>query len=168
MAKLVILRGRPGSGKSTVAERIQEKINNQKAAIFTPDYFYWQVYPGEDNQHLVNQVLNYAIKKYLQSGYLVILEGILPKSENGELFKWLQKYCRENNFEFNSFFLDLSLPKAIERNKQREKGTEISDEDIKNWYSNASPKEIKNEIVINTENISSEKVTDTILEKIIS
>jgi predicted kinase len=85
MNKLVILRGRPGAGKSTVAKQIQEQIDKVKVAIFTPDYFYWQVYPGEGNNHLVNQVLNFTIQKYLQAGYFVILEGILPAEENQEL-----------------------------------------------------------------------------------
>lgn len=84
--ELLILRGRPGAGKSTIAEKIQQQLYPRKVAIFTPDYFYWQVFPGEDNKSLVNEVLNFVIRSYLEKEYFVILEGILPKSENGKLF----------------------------------------------------------------------------------
>lgn len=164
MKQLLILRGRPGAGKSTVAKAIQEELKPQKVAIFTPDYFYWQVYPGEGNQSLVNRVLNYAIQEYLKEGYFVILEGILPKNENGELFHWLREFCQKENIKFNSVFLEVSLEKALERNKSRGKGTEISDEDIKTWYSNAKPMEIKGERVLNTNNKSPEEIAKNILK----
>ncbi|MFO7898999.1 MAG: AAA family ATPase [Planctomycetota bacterium] len=164
MNSLLILRGRPGAGKSTVAKTIQKKLSPQKVAIFTPDYFYWQVYPGEDNKHLVNKVLNFAIQEYLNEGYFVILEGILPQDENGELFEWSQEFCQEKNIKFNSVFLEVSLEKALERNRSRGKGKEISNEDMKTWYNNAQPKEIPGEKILKTANKTSEEVAANLLE----
>jgi len=167
MKQLLIIRGRPGAGKSTTAQAIQKKLKPQKVAIFTPDYFYWQVFPGESNQHLVNKVLNCASQEYLKEDYLVILEGILPKKENGELFDWLRDFCDKNNISFNSVFLELPLEKAIERNRKRRKGSEISDEDIKTWYNNTNPKEIKREYVLKTENKTEDQLVSNILNTIL-
>lgn len=164
MKQLVIIRGRPGAGKSTVARIIQDKLKPTRVAIFTPDYFYWQVCPGEDNKHLVNQVLNYAIQEYLQAGYLVILEGILPANENGGLFEWLKKFCQKQDIKFNSFFLELPLEKAIERNQERGKGTEISDQEMETWHTNAQPNEIEGERVIKVDDKAARKVAEIVLE----
>lgn len=163
MNRLVILRGRPGAGKSTIAKQIQEQVTKVKVAIFSPDYFYWQVCPGEGNNHLVNQVLNYAIQKYLKAGYFVILEGILPAEENKELFNWLQSYCKKNNFSLDSYFLEISLEKALSRNKKREKGKEISAQDMRVWYSNAKPREITGETVIKVEGKSPSEIANLII-----
>ncbi|MFO8053350.1 MAG: AAA family ATPase [Candidatus Omnitrophota bacterium] len=167
MKQLLILRGRPGAGKSSVAKNIQQKLEPKKVAIFTPDYFYWQVFPGEDNKNLVNKVLNFAIQKYLEENYLVILEGILPKNENGELFESLYQYCQNNDINFNSVFLEVSLEKALKRNRKRKKGTEISDSDMKTWYSNAQPKEIINEKILKTDNKTAEKITNKLLQMLV-
>lgn len=164
MEQLLILRGRPGSGKSTAAKKIQQKMQPKRVAIFTPDYFYWQVFPGEDNKRLVNKVLNFAIQMYLEEGYLVILEGILPKNENGELFDILYQYCQNNGINFNSVFLEVSLENALKRNRQRKKGSEISDSDMKTWYSNAQPKEIIGEKILKTDNKTAEEITNELLE----
>ena len=166
MKQLLIIRGRPGAGKSAVAREIQKKLRPQKVAIFTPDYFYWQVFPGEGNKHLVNTVLNFAMQKYLEEGYFVILEGILPRAENGELFDWLLKFCQENGVKFNAVFLEISLEEALKRNRAREKGKEIADEDMKQWYANAQPKEIEGEEILQTREKTPQELAEDILELI--
>lgn len=42
------------------------------------------MFPGESNKALVNEILEFAVKKYLQNDYFVILEGILPLTENAD------------------------------------------------------------------------------------
>jgi len=163
MKKLIIIRGRPGAGKSTIAKQTQRKLLPQKVAILCPDYFYWQVFPGEENQHLVNQILNFTAQKYLENNYIVILEGILPKSENDELFKQLKNYCQKEKIDFYSFFIEVSQDRALERNDKRKKGKKISKEDMKQWYQNVKPKEIDNEILIQTDQVPIGKIVEKIL-----
>ncbi len=165
--KLLILRGRPGAGKSSIAKKIQEKLLPNKVSIFSPDYFYWQVFPGENNKDLVNEVLFFCIKKYLEYGYFVILEGILPASENKDLFENINKYCKTRNFGLISLFLEVDKDEAIKRNKKRSKGKEILDQDFEDWYNNSISKEIDGEIVIDTTNKSFGSVVNVIVSYLV-
>lgn len=164
MKRLLVIRGKPGSGKSSVARILQKCLLPEKVAIFTPDYFYWKVFPGEDNKHLVNVVLNHNIKRYLKENYFVILEGILPQSENSDLFDWLHKYCRQKEISLHSIYLDVSLKKALNRNKHRIKGKEISAKDLKQWYKNSIAYEIGGEFIIDTNKLSAEEVAKKIFD----
>ncbi len=163
-SKLLILRGRPGSGKSAVAKSIQQKLLPTKVAVLSPDYFYWQVVPGEDNKLLVNQILNFAIQKYLENNYLVILEGILPVAENGQLFTKLRKYCHQNDKKIDLVFLEVSQKTALQRNKQRKKGQSISSKQMKKWYKNADPGQVEDEKIINTTKKDLKQTTDLVLK----
>lgn len=164
--KLIILRGPAGSGKTVVAKRLQKTLP-ARVAILTPDYFYWQVFPGEDNKELVNKILAFTIKSYIDEDYTVILEGILPLSENRSLIEEIIKFCKKKRISYLPFFLNVSLETALKRNKMRKNEKKIKTEDIKNWFTVAKKGAIEGEKIIQIDNMSIEEVTALIRKSLI-
>jgi len=74
---LILIRGSPASGKSTLARNLAEKIKG-KVALLTIDEFRWIMTAHEDrdtNDYFIafNNFL-YALENYLKSDYTIIVE----------------------------------------------------------------------------------------------
>ena len=115
---LVVLRGPPGAGKTSLSKSIREAIDPHIAMIDT-DIFNWHIVPGEDNKQLVYQNVLSLAENYLQAYYSVIVSGfILTDEENGYIEK-LASLASSNGAFFKDFYCEASLELCKERNQQR-------------------------------------------------
>lgn len=163
MVYLIILRGPYGSGKSTVAKMLQEKLGG-KTAILSPGYFYWKVTKNEDAEpEVIYSCLEKCAEAYLDAGYNVVLEGILSLTNpDGTL--------RIDNLlgvgvnalaQTKLFYLNISLDLSKKRNLKREK-----EELTEKVYETSSFARHKSEIEIDSEKLSADEVTDLIISRL--
>ena len=162
MNKIILIRGKVGSGKSTVAKLLQKKLS-PKTALFDRDYFYHKVFPWEDNNKIVNEALLSLTRLYLDNGYSVILEGSFTLHENKTLIDALLKLTKPKTTDSHFFYLNTTLQVSLKRNKLRKKGKNIKDEWIREWHAASTPGKINKEVIINTNEIDKKAVVKKIL-----
>lgn len=129
-AKLIVLRGNSGSGKSTVAKALREK-SELKIAIVEQDYLRRFILKeketeGNNNIALIKQTVEFA----LEHRYTVILEGILYFPRYGEMLKTLVEQCPDNYF----YYFDVSFDETLKRHATKPNSHEFGEKEMREWY----------------------------------
>lgn len=128
---LVVLRGNSGSGKTTTARALRDRLG-RGAAWIEQDYLRRVVLREHDraggvNIGLIDQTARYA----LDHGYHVILEGILAEERYGPMLRQL----RDDHVGRSSFFyFDLSFEETVRRHATRPQAQQFGVEDMRGWY----------------------------------
>lgn len=129
--RLVVLRGNSGSGKSSTARRLRERLGRGVAWI-EQDYLRRIVLrdrdvPGAANIGLIDQTVRYA----LEHGYHAILEGLLDAGRYGSMLESLHDdYAGRATF----FYFDVSFEETARRHATRTKATDFGVDDMREWY----------------------------------
>ncbi|MFC1686102.1 AAA family ATPase [Nanoarchaeota archaeon] len=99
--KLIIIRGSPANGKSTLARNLTKKFRG-KIALLIVDEFRWIMTAHEQRDKKDHQIsfdnLLYALKNYLKEGYIIIIEDSWIKrhkdksTDVGKVIKLGEKY----------------------------------------------------------------------------
>ncbi len=159
LTKLVILRGNSGSGKSTVAKILREKIDG-KVAIVEQDYFRRFVLKEKgvgqtsDNIGLIKQTVEYAQSR----NYLVILEGILHLDR----YKKMLYELVEDNKNSLLYYFDISLKETLKRHDTKPNAHEFGEKELREWYKPQDFLGLENERII-SENQTLSETVDMIL-----
>lgn len=129
-AKLVVLRGNSGSGKSTVAEKLREKVHD-KTALVSQDNLRRLILKEKeidegDNIDLIQQTVEFALGRH----YNVILEGILYFPRYKFMLKRLAESCPNNYF----YYFDVSLGETLSRHATKSNAHEFGEKELKEWY----------------------------------
>ena len=112
--KLIIIRGNPASGKSTVARIVQKKAV-APIAIVEQDYFRHDLFGnrwGDAEYHARSATMIAMTLQLLRSGVTVILDGALPSKWFIDVLTTIQK---EWHGDIAAFCYVLSLDETIRR-----------------------------------------------------
>jgi len=119
MQKLIVLRGAPSSGKSTIAKNLKNlknkvtwlKVDNFKA-FFAKDI-------TEENEAIdyVNQAAVATLEHLLSQGFSVVMEGIF---QNPKYITLAVDIAKQNNIQFKVYELECSLEALQSRDKVRD------------------------------------------------
>ncbi|MBU1046682.1 hypothetical protein KKH36_02800 [Patescibacteria group bacterium] len=147
--KLIILRGLPGCGKSVIAEKLGEKLDNP---VIYGDFFKREYM--KDNPEFVN-------KDVYQYSYDKIFEKIKDLFESGEetviveelfndvdLLGKIENFCRENIIEIKAFFIQRDLEKLLELEETRGRKVKNTKEDFGKLEKEIRDNEIEGEIIM--------------------
>jgi predicted kinase len=129
--RLIVLRGNSGSGKSSVAAELRARYG-WGIALVGQDHLRRVVLREHDtaggaNIGLIDTVVRYA----LQTGYHVILEGILFAPHYG---KMLQELLADHRGSTHPYYLDVPFPETLRRHATRPQATEFSEHQMQSWY----------------------------------
>lgn len=164
MAKLIILRGNSGSGKTTVARILQKKIGHN-TLIISQDVvrreMLW-VKDGPDNRAipLLQQLLLYG-KERCEA---VILEGILYSAWYQPLFELAKEEFQE---EIYAYYYDLPFEETLIRHRTRKKQEEFGEEAMRRWWIEKDFLKLISEKIF-TASIGAEEAAEQILQDIYS
>jgi len=152
---LVILRGAPSSGKSTLANKLRDydkRIVWLKVDNFKPFF--------SDNTDLivddVNKTALNSLNYLLDQGFSVVMEGIF---QNPQYIQNAIDIAKQKNIPSIVYQLDCSLKTLQERDKTREGVKEgcrklLGDEVIKRLYEVIENNPFKNIVKLDTEKVS--------------
>lgn len=161
MTKLIIIRGNSGSGKSTTAKIVREKLD-RNIALVEQDYLRRIVLKeksseGDNHFGLIEQTVIYC----LDNGYDVILEGIFHKKYYSALIDRLLEHNKENYL----FYFDVSLEETIKRHDTKPNKHEFGEKEIREWYNPDDWMGYPNEKII-SEDMSQEESVNLILKSV--
>jgi predicted kinase len=129
-AKLIVLRGNSGSGKSTVAKKLRE-ASHRKIAIVEQDYLRRFVLKekeneGTDNLDLILQTTEFALSR----GYDVILEGIFNFARYQRILAQLKDSCIDHYF----YYFDISFEETLARHATKSNSHEFGEKEMREWH----------------------------------
>ncbi len=148
MRKLIILRGNSGSGKSTVAKELQNRLG-QNTMIISQDEIrrnMLNVKDGEDTPALplMKELLIYGSRH----SEFVILEGIMNREWYKPLFELaIQLY----DAEVYAYYFDLTFEETLKRHLTRPKCQEFGEEAMRRWWREKDFSDVLNESRITSE-----------------
>jgi len=131
MPQLVILRGNSGSGKSTAAKCLQEKLG-RGTLLVSRDMVRIQmlhVYGGQDalSVDLIGQLLRFGS----QNCAVTILEGILRADAYGALFRQLPEWFPDQIY---SYYFDIPFAETLRRHAQKPNSHEFGETQMRGWF----------------------------------
>ena len=128
MAKLIILRGNSGSGKTTVAKALQEKFG-RNTMLISHDMVRMDILHAKDAEALplIIQLLKYG----RHNSDITILEGILPIEVYMPLFETAVKEYGEDIF---AFYYDLPFEETLRRHATKPNRADFGEEDMRRWW----------------------------------
>lgn len=131
MAKLIILRGNSGSGKTTVAKALQQKFG-PNTMLLSHDVIRREILRVKDGMGtpacaLLIDMLQYGRKNC----EVVILEGILDAECYRELFECAKEEYGSNIF---AYYYDLPFEETLRRHETKPNRHEFGESDMRRWW----------------------------------
>jgi len=157
--KLIIIRGNSGSGKSTVARALRERMG-YGTTLIEQDYVRRIVLrekdrPGQPNIELIDMMTRFALAK----GYHVILEGILPKKHYGDmLYALVDDYARDAYI----YYFDISFEETLRRHQTKPNKNDFGEAEMRQWYLPQDMLGVEGESIV-TETVRPEQIINGIL-----
>lgn len=158
MAKLIIIRGNSGSGKSSVAREIQSKVTPHPVLI-EHDHFRRVILKESEGPESINGELIYLTIAYaLKHNRDVILEGIMRMEYYKDIFERLLTLSSTDTY---FYYFDISFDETLKRHATKT-NVSFGEEEMREWFRNNDHSGFANEIVIPESNTFDETVSQII------
>jgi chloramphenicol 3-O-phosphotransferase len=130
-ARLIVLRGNSGSGKSSVAAQIRARYGRGIALVGQDNLrrviLRERDVPGAANIGLIDTVARYA----LQHGFHVIIDGILYADHYAAMLDGLR---RDHPGPARFYYLDVPFEETMRRHATRPQAAEFGRAEMSSWY----------------------------------
>lgn len=158
MPRLIILRGNSGSGKSTIAKRLQKELGDTTMLIpqdvVRREMLQTKDTPGNPSIQLIRELARYGHR----IGYDVIIEGILARKRYETIFQELM-----NTFEYtHTYYFDIPFDETLRRHKLKPNSHEFGETEMRRWWLDDDQLGTKDEKII-TDTLSEDEVVHSIL-----
>ena len=130
-SRLIIIRGNSGSGKSTVAREVRNRLG-ENAMIVPQDIIRRELLHVKDR--IGNPAINLIRNIVLYGkdiGYDVVLEGILSNKLYHEMLIDITTHFGDNVFVF---YMDVSFEETVKRHATKPNRHEYGAEKMKEWW----------------------------------
>jgi predicted kinase len=143
--RLVVLRGNSGSGKSTVARRLRERLGRGVAWV-EQDYLRRILLREHDRPGLPNiGLINNAVRYALDSGYHVILDGILFRPHYGLMLRELTGDHLGGTWHY---YFDIPVEETLRRHATKPLASDVGPIQLVEWYNEGDLLGISGELII--------------------
>jgi shikimate kinase len=131
MQRLIIIRGNSGSGKSTVAKRLQHKMGYETMLI-PQDVVRREMLRVRDMTDNPSIQLIYDLAMYGNKiGFDVIVEGIFVNDRYGDTLRKLV-----DNFKGQShvYYFDIPIEVTLQRHSSKPNAHEFGEKELREWW----------------------------------
>ncbi|MCH4825196.1 kinase [Planococcus halocryophilus] len=130
--KLIILRGNSGSGKTTIAKRLQNHFG-EGTLLVSQDTVRREMLMVRDREGNISQDLIKQITEYGKGKCkFVILEGIFVKQRYKAMLEDLIHFYEGNAY---IYYFDLSFENTVARHNSRPQAEEFGEDLLRFWWS---------------------------------
>ena len=157
MHKLIILRGNSGSGKTTIAKKLQNKFGGNTMLI-SQDMVRKDILSVKDGRNtlalpLMKELLIYG-NKHCE---IVILEGIMYADWYAPLFELaIQLY----DTKVYAYYFDLPFEETLKRHKTKPNCNNFGEEEMRRWWREKDYSDFLSEIRITADKEEEQTVLD--------
>lgn len=131
LAKLIIIRGNSGSGKTSVSKALQEKFG-ENTMLISQDIIRREILHTKDGAGTKALPLMTKLLKYgRHNSRVTILEGIMDAEWYMPLF---EAAIEEFGSEIYAYYYNLPFEETVARHGTRAKRTEFGAEDMRRWW----------------------------------
>lgn len=163
VAKLIILRGNSGSGKTTVGKALQKKIGHGTMLI-SQDVVRREMLFVKDGPNPEASQLLLELALYGKSNCnIVILEGILNSKWYKSLFENLLDKFQAQIF---AYYFDIPFEETLNRHQQKPNAHEFGEKEMRDWWNEKDLLDIIPEVLLYKE-LSLNEIVDTMYQDII-
>ncbi|WP_433789859.1 AAA family ATPase [Actinoplanes sp. CA-252034] len=130
---LIVLRGNSGSGKTTTAREVRRRYG-RGCALIEQDHLrrvMLREHGGLGDEALAPGFIAATTRAALESGYHVILEGILHTGEHGPL---LRSLIERHPGPTACFYMDIPFEETVRRHHGRKDKISVTEEMMQTWY----------------------------------
>lgn len=157
MTKIILIRGNSGSGKTTVATRLQSILGNG-TLIISQDVVRREMLKVKDRPNnlsigLIETMIEYG-KRHCE---YIIIEGIMAENKYGDM---LRKILSDPRNVF-AYYYDLSFEETVARHNTKME-TDFGEEKMKLWFTDKDFIGLENERSI-SEEISEDQMIGIVL-----
>lgn len=131
VSRLVIIRGNSGSGKTTVAKRLQHELG-YGTMLVSQDVLrreILRVKDGPDNPSI--QLIYDTVMYGNKIGYDVILEGIFANKHYGKMIQELFSDFKGTIF---AYYFDVSLEETLRRHNTKPVANNYGEAELRQWW----------------------------------
>lgn len=147
-SRLMLVRGPSGSGKSTVAAALRAEMGSGTALI-EQDYVRRHLLKEKDTPRaLTIGLLDVMVRRCLDGGFDVVLEGILDAGRYGSM---LRSLMADHAGATVCAYLDVSFEETVRRHATRAKAASFSTDDMARWWVPHDVLGVDGEVVIGSE-----------------
>lgn len=145
MSVLVVIRGNSGSGKTTTARAVQQRLPRATCLVVSQDTVRRLMLreldvPAATNIDLLEHIAMFGLSR----GMVVIVEGILDADRYGPMLQRLT----ESATQALHYCFDLSFEQALIRHAGRPQAADFSGEQMAQWYRRWQPLPFTDEVRI--------------------
>lgn len=131
MQRLIIIRGNSGSGKSTVAKKLQHKMGYETMLI-PQDVVRREMLRVRDKAANPSIQLVYDLAMYGKKiGFDVIVEGIFVNERYGDT---LRKLIDDFEGQSNVYYFDIPFEETLQRHSSKPNAHEFGEEEMRKWW----------------------------------
>jgi len=162
MQRLIIIRGNSGSGKSTIAKRLQHKMGYQTMLI-PQDVVRREMLRVRDKDNNPSVRLVYDLAMYgNEIGFDVIIEGIFVNERYGDMLRKLI-----DNFQGESYvyYFDIPIDVTLQRHNLKPNAHEFGEKELRAWWIDKDYLGVSNEKLI-TANMSEDEISEMFVSDI--
>ena len=148
MAVLIILRGNSGSGKTSVAKKLQEKLGAEMMLI-SQDVVRREMLHTKDvpHSHTIPFIIHLLEYAHQHENY-VILEGILNATWYRPVFQFVKELFGDAIF---AYYYDLPFEETLKRHQTRSQSQEFGAEKMARWWKDSDISDVLNEKIFRAE-----------------
>lgn len=163
VAKLIILRGNSGSGKTTTGKALQRKFGHGTMLI-SQDVVRREILFVKDGSNPEASQLLLELALYGKNHCnIVILEGILNSKWYKNLFENLLIEFKDKIF---AYYFDIPFEETLNRHQQKSNSHEFGEKEMRDWWNEKDLLDIIPEVCLHKE-LSLNEIVDIIYENAI-
>jgi adenylate kinase family enzyme len=163
VAKLIILRGNSGSGKTTTGKALQRKFG-YGTMLISQDVVRREMLFVKDGLNTEASKLLLELALYGKRNCdIVILEGILNSRWYKNLFANLQYEFKDQIF---AYYFDIPFEETLNRHQQKPNAHEFGEKEMREWWNEKDLLDIIPEVLLNRELRLSE-IVDIVYQDVI-
>ena len=162
MPKLIILRGNSGSGKTTVAAKLQHIIG-RNTMLIPQDFVRREMLYARDGDDSPAIPLMISLLEYGHGHFdTAIIEGITRSDWYSPLFKRAKELYKDDLY---AYYFDIPFEETLRRHATRDKCGEFGEKEMREWWNDKDYLPYLPEKTI-TQDMSAEDIVNMILRDI--